>query len=108
MTFTADNTSPGHQQLGTIYLASVQAYPTALDRTNGTNVISGCGSVDPGNAANVGARDFYMQDVVSNQDFGPSAGPQAVVAHGTLVMNNLSTSQDACKSAFLKLNLSTR
>ena len=51
VTFTADNTSPGHQQLGTIYLASVQAYPTALDRTNGTNVISGCGSVDPGNAA---------------------------------------------------------
>jgi hypothetical protein len=108
VTFTANNTSPGHQQLGTIYLASVQAFASAADRTAGTPVISGCGSVDPGNAGNAGASDYYMADVVANQDFGPSGSPQPVTLHGTLVMNNLSASQDACKLAFLKLNLSTR
>jgi hypothetical protein len=108
VSFTALNNSSGHQQLGTIYLASVQAYPTAQDRTDGTNVISGCGSVDAGNVANAGASDFYMADVASNQDFGPGASPQAVTAGGTLVMNNLSSSQDPCKNAFLKLNLATR
>jgi hypothetical protein len=108
VSFTANNTSPGHQLLGTIYLASVQAYPTALDRTNGTNVIGGCGSVDPGNVGNAGTSDYYMADVAANQDFGPSGSPQAVTAGGTLVMNNLNASQDACKGAFLKLNLATR
>jgi hypothetical protein len=108
VSFTALNNSPGHQQLGTIYLASVEAYPTALDRTNDTNVISGCGTVDAGNAANAGASDFYMQDVLSNQDFPAGASAQAVTAGGTLVMNNLSVSQNPCKNAFLKLDLSTR
>jgi hypothetical protein len=110
VTFTADNTSPGHQQLGTIYLASVQAYPSALDRTNDTNLIAGCGSISDGAFANpaIPVADYYMADVVSNQDFGPSASPQGVTATGTLVMNNRSVSQDACKSAFLKLNLLTR
>src|SRR5207248_2861641 len=63
VSFTALNNSPGHQQLGTIYLASVEAYPTALDRTNATNQIVGCGSVDPGGVANAGLSDFYMADV---------------------------------------------
>jgi hypothetical protein len=108
VSFTALNNSSGHQQLGTIYLASVEAYPTAADRTAGTNVISGCGSVDDGSAVNAAASDFYMADVSSNQDFGPSASAQAVTAGGTLVMNNLNASQDACKNAFLKLDLATR
>jgi hypothetical protein len=107
VTFTVDNPGSGHQQLGTIYLASVDAYPTALDRTNQTNVISGCGSVDPGNAANPGTSDFYMADVPVNADYAPGSG-QAVTPTGTLKMNDTAVSQDACKNAFLQLNLSTR
>lgn len=110
VSFTADNTSPGHQLLGTIYLASVDAYPTAADRTAETNAITTCGSISDGASANPATpvADFYMADVVSGQDFGPSASAQAVTATGTLEMNNRNVSQDTCKNAFLKLNLNTR
>ena len=47
VSFTALNNSAGHQQLGTIFLASVEAYPTAADRSAGTNAITGCGSSLP-------------------------------------------------------------
>jgi hypothetical protein len=103
---TVDNPSSGHQYVTTIHLDSITAYPTATDRTNNTNAIVGCGSVDDGSVANAGASDFYMQDVAAAQDF-PTGNGQTVNQTGTLVMNNLATSQNACKGAFLKLVLSS-
>lgn len=104
--FTLDNPSSGHQYVNTVFLDSITAYPTALDRTNNTNAILGCGSVDDGSVANAAASDFYMADVAALQDF-PAGNGQTVTQTGTLVMNNLAASQDACKNAFLKLNLSS-
>jgi hypothetical protein len=114
VSFTALNNSPGHQQLGTIYLVSAQACSVAWvgdvcnGGSSGVGDIAGCGSVDPGNALDANANDLYMADVVSNQDFGPGASPQAVTATGTLKMNNLNASQDACKNANLYLSFATR
>jgi hypothetical protein len=111
VSFTAQNNSPGHQQLGTIYLSAVKACnPGAW---NGTDCGSGgsevsCESVDPGNAGDANLSQFYMADVVANQDFGPGASPQAVTLHGTLKFHNLAASQDQCKNANLTLILATR
>jgi hypothetical protein len=105
VTLTVDNNGGGHQYLATIHLDSITAYPTALDRTNETNAIAGCGSVDNGSVANAQTSDFYMADVTVNTDYAP--GTAQAAPGGTLVMNNLATSQDACKSAFLTLHLSS-
>jgi hypothetical protein len=120
ISFTALNTSPGHQQLGTIYLAGVHACASgsSWNTTNSDCEVGGagaptaeiltCESVDPGNAADANASQFYMQDVVSNQDFGPGASPQTVTLHGTLKFHNLAVSQDQCKNASLYLSFATR
>jgi len=114
ISFTALNNSPGHQQLGTIYLASVKACSGAGSSWNGTacsnsgTEVTTCESVDPGNAVDAGTSQFYMADVVSNQDFGPGASPQTVNATGTLTFHNLAVSQDQCKNANLYLSFATR
>jgi hypothetical protein len=100
VTFTADNPSTGHQFLNTIHLVSVVAYPTSLDRTNNTNAIATCGGL------NSATSDFQMADVPVNHDYATGSG-QAVTPTGTLVMNNLNASQDTCKNALLKLNLTS-
>jgi hypothetical protein len=100
VTFTVDNPSTGHQYLNTIHLVSVQAYPTATDRTNGTAEILTCGG------PNSASSDFQMADVPVNHDYASGSG-QAVTPTGTLQMNNLNASQDTCKNAFLKLNLTS-
>jgi len=113
VTFTVDNPSPGHQQLGTIYLAGVHACVGAGSSWTGSSCTSGgvhattCESVDPGNAIDANASQFYMADVVSNQDF-PSGNGQAVTATGTLKFHNLAASQDQCKNANLVLDFATR
>jgi hypothetical protein len=100
VTFTVDNPSTGHQFLNTIHLVSVDAYPTATDRTNHTNAILTCGG------ANSASSDFQMADVAVNHDYAAGNG-QSVTPTGTLQMNNLNASQDTCKNAFLELNLTS-
>jgi hypothetical protein len=105
VSFTAANPGTGNQSISTIHLVSVQAYPTATDRTNGTNVITGCGGV-----AGAG-HDFAMPDVTVNPatdgNIVHGATAQGLVATGTLTMNDLTTNQDACKLAYLALTLTS-
>ena len=107
VSFTADNPSNGHEQLGTIHLASITACDQAF--SGGTcasgHEITGCESVETG-GSDTNTNNFYMADVVSNQDIAPGNG-QSVTATGTLKMNDLSSSQDACKNAFLQLNFTS-
>ncbi len=84
--FTVDNSSTGHQLVGTIHLDSV--------------------STDGAHSACV-VTDFTMPDVVSNQDIAGSVTAGTITATGTLTMANTSVSQDACKNAPLTLNLSS-
>jgi hypothetical protein len=105
VSFTAANPGTGNQSISTIHLVSVQAYPTANDRTAATNVITACGGV-----AGAG-HDFAMPDVTVNPatdgDIAHGATAQALTATGTLTMNDLSTNQDTCKGAFLALTLTS-
>jgi hypothetical protein len=114
VTFTVDNPSTGHQKLGTIYLSAVKACPSgsawdanASDCTNSATEITGCESVDDGSIADANTSDFYMADVAVNTDYA-TGNTQTVTPGGTLKMNNLSSSQDACKSAALYLVFATR
>jgi hypothetical protein len=95
VTVSVTNPSTGFQKITTVHLASVVAYPTDADRTAETNAIAGCGTAD-----------FAMPDIAANQNVPPTV-TTALTATGSLTMNNLGTSQDACKSAFLKLNLTS-
>jgi hypothetical protein len=106
--FTVDNPSSGHQVVGTIHLASIVACDQAF--SGGTcasgHEISTCESINNGSGSNGGTNNFYMADVVSNQDFASGSG-QSITATGTLTMNNLASSQDSCKNAYLLLNLTS-
>jgi hypothetical protein len=114
ITFTVSNPSTGHEQLGTIYLAGVKACTGAGSAWNGSACSNGgteqttCESVDPGNAADANASNFYMADVVENQDVAGGATNIATTNSGTLKMNNLASAQDSCKNANLYLVLATR
>ena len=111
VTFTVDNPSSGHQQLGTIHLAAVHACVGTGSTWNGTTCTNSgteattCESVETV-APDTTTANFYMPDVVSNQDFGSGSG-QSVTASGTLKMNDLSSSQDACKNANLTLSFTS-
>lgn len=107
VTFTADNPSSGKQQIGTIHLASIVACNTAFSSGScpSGHEVTTCESVETG-ASDTNTANFWMADVVSNQDLASGSG-QSVSATGTLKMNDLSTSQDACKSANLLLNLTS-
>jgi hypothetical protein len=120
ISFTVDNPSSGHQQLGTIYLAGVKActgtgssWDPSLNSGAGGCSNSGteqtsCESVDAGNASDANASNFYMADVAENQDLAGNASGASATNGGTLKMNNLSSSQDSCKNANLYLQLATR
>ena len=120
MSFTVDNPSSGHQQLGTIYLAGVKActgagssWDPSLNSGAGGCSNSGteqatCESVDAGNAGDANLSNFYMADVTENQDLAGNATGVSATNGGTLKMNNLSSSQDSCKNANLYLQLATR
>jgi hypothetical protein len=111
VTFTADNTGGGTEKLGTISLSSVAACSvnwsgdTCNGGSPGVGNVTGCGTVDPGSTSDANASDFYMADVPVNASLGKGSG-QSIGQTGTLVMNNLSRSQDQCKSAHLLLNFS--
>jgi len=110
LTFTVDNPSSGHQQVGTIHLASINACPSG-DAWNGTACSNGgieitsCESVETG-ASDTNTANFWMQDVVSNQDL-PTGNGQAITASGTLTMNDLNSSQNTCKNTNLTLNFTS-
>ena len=111
VSFTVDNPSSGHQQLGTIHLASVKACVGASSSWNGSSCTNSgteattCESVETG-SSDGNTANFWMPDVVSNQDFGNGNG-QTVTATGSLKMNDLNSSQDACKNANLTLNFTS-
>lgn len=112
VSFTADNPSPGKQEIGTIHLASVKACTGTGSSWNGTACSAGgteqtsCESVETG-SSDGNAANFWMPDVVSNQDLAGSSSGQTVTATGTLTMNDLSTNQDLCKNANLTLNFTS-
>jgi hypothetical protein len=111
VSFTVDNPSSGHQLLGTIHLASVKACVGASSSWNGSACSNSgteattCESVETG-ATDGNTANFWMPDVVSAQDFAAGNG-QAVTATGSLKMNDLNSSQDACKNANLTLNFTS-
>lgn len=120
ISFTADNPGGGVERLGTIYLAGVKActgagssWDPSLNSgaggcSNSGTEQTGCESVDPGNAGNAGASNFYMADVAENQNLAAGASGVSATNGGTLTMNNLNSSQDSCKNASLYLQLATR
>jgi hypothetical protein len=111
VSFTVDNPSSGHQQLGTVHLASVKACVGTGSTWNGASCSNSgteattCETVETG-GSDTNTANFWMADVASNQDFGNGNG-QSVTATGTLKMNDLSTSQDACKTANLTLDFTS-
>jgi hypothetical protein len=120
ISFTVDNPGTGSERLGTIYLAGVKACTGASSSwdpslnsgaggcsSSGTEQ-TGCESVDPGNAGDANASNFYMGDVAENQDLAGGASGASATNGGTLKLNNLSSSQDSCKNASLYLQLATR
>jgi hypothetical protein len=106
VTFTVDNPSSGHELVGTIHLASIVACDTAFvsGACPSGHEITTCESINNGSSSNAGTNNFYMADVVANQDVASGNG-QSITATGTLTMNNLASSQDSCKNANLLLNL---
>ena len=111
VSFTVDNPSSGHQLLGTIHLATVKACVGAGSSWNGSACSNSgteantCESVETG-TTDGNTANFWMPDVVSNQDFAGGSG-QSVTATGSLKMNDLNTSQDSCKNANLTLNFTS-
>jgi hypothetical protein len=105
VSFTVDNPSNFNQSVSNIHLVDVDAYASAADRTNEVNELAGCGG------PNSATSDFQMADVpvapATDGDIQPNASGQALTATGTLFMNNLDSNQDACKDAFLTLNLTS-
>ena len=87
VTWTVDNGSSGHQQLGTISLESV------------TSNKAGCDSATH-------STWFAMTPVAENMDLAPGAG-QTVTNGGTISFNNASESQDVCKGAALTFHYSS-
>ena len=113
VSFTVDNTSPGHQYLATIHLASIKACTGAGSSWNGTSCSAGgteqttCESVETG-ASDTNSANYWMPDVTVNHDFGNGSG-QTVTPVGTptLTMNDLASNQNACQGANLTLNFTS-
>jgi hypothetical protein len=107
VTFTADNPSAGKEQVGTIHLASIVACNIAFTGTTcpSGHEVTTCESVETG-SSDGNTANFWMADVVANQDLASGNG-QSVTATGSLTMNDLSSSQDTCKSVNLLLNLTS-
>ena len=107
VSFTADNPSGGKEQVGTIHLASVVACNVAFSGgacPNGHEVTT-CESVETG-SSDGNTANFWMPDVAANQEIA-AGNAQSVTATGTLTMNDLSSSQDNCKSDNLLLNFTS-
>lgn len=105
VSFTVDNNGSASQNLATITLTSVQAcsvawtYPGGTPTCTGTTIAT-CGGL------NSPTTDFQMAPVTVGHDYAPGTG-QTVTPTGKLIMNDLATSQDTCKNAFLNLTLAS-
>jgi len=120
VSFTVDNPGTGSARLGTIYLSGVKACTGASSAwdpslnsgaggcSNSGTEQTGCESVDAGNTSDANVSNFFMADVVENQDIAGSSSGVSATNGGTLKLHNLSTSQDSCKNAALYLQLATR
>jgi hypothetical protein len=112
ITFSVDNPSSGHQQLGTIHLAGVKACVGAGSSWNGASCSNSgveattCESVETG-ASDTNTANFWMADVAENQDLAGGASGVAATNAGTLKMNDLNSAQDSCKNANLYLQLTS-
>jgi predicted ribosomally synthesized peptide with SipW-like signal peptide len=104
--FTANNPSSGHQRLGTISLTGVHACTGASSSWNGTSCSNSgteqttCESFDTSASSTVD--NFSMANVAANQDLA-SGNNITVTQTGTMTMNDLNSSQNACQSANLTL-----
>ena len=114
--FSVHNPGNGTQYLDTISLSSVAACSIVWvgEVCNSASAGVGdlaCKSVDPGNAINAGASDFYMTDVPQKIQIPAGATENKTTTpatiDGTLYMNNLSSSQDICKNAHLLLTFAS-
>jgi len=107
VTFTADNSGSGPQQLGTIHLASIVACDIAFSAgtCQSGHEITTCETTEAG-ASDTTTADFWMPDVVANQEIAVGNG-QSVTATGALKLNDLSSNEDSCKNAYLLLNLTS-
>jgi hypothetical protein len=105
--FTADNTSGGKEQVGTIHLASIVACNTAFvsGACPSGHEVTSCEDAETG-SSDTGTSDFWMADVAANQEVAAGSA-QSITATGTLKMNDLSTSQDLCKNANLLLSFTS-
>jgi hypothetical protein len=105
VTFTVDNNGTGNAYMTSIHLVSVEACATAWTYPGGTPTCSG-GAIGGCGGTNSATNDFQMADVTVNHDFAVGTG-LAVSPSGTLQMNNLTHSQNACESAYLNLDLTS-
>jgi hypothetical protein len=83
VTFTVDNNSTGHQQLGTISVSSITADAAHAGCDTATN-----------------PSWFTTTTDAVNQDYAPGAG-QAVPSNLTITLNDVAAIQDVCKGATL-------
>jgi hypothetical protein len=96
--FTATNPSTGHEYVTKVHLVSVDAF-TGPGFTNPITVGTGPTQCD--------TSKFTMSDVTENQDI-PAGGPTALAVGGTLnMLNDALNSQDGCKNAVLRMNLTS-
>jgi hypothetical protein len=110
VSFTVNNTSSGHQRLGSITLTAIHACTGAGSSWNGSACSNAgteqttCESSDT--SASSTTDNFSMPVVASNTDFGPGNN-QTVTQTGTLAMNDLASSQNSCQGANLTLSFTT-
>jgi hypothetical protein len=96
--FTATNPSTGHEYVTKVHLVGVDAF-AGPGLTNPIPVGVGAGKCD--------TSQFSMPDVTENQDI-PSGGPTNLTNGGTLTMaDDAANTQDGCKNAVLRLNLTS-
>jgi hypothetical protein len=108
--FTVNNPSSGHERLGTITLSAIHACTGAGSTWNGSACSNSgteqttCESSDTSSSSTTD--NFSMPVVTSNTDFAPGNN-QTVTQTGTLTMNDLNSSQNACQGASLTLTFTT-
>lgn len=126
VSFTAKNFANFAQSISRIDLETVRAcdvpwtfgseatYPVPAATCSGVErSTADCGTIADGGAANTPlTADFYMADVTVDPDDVldgnlAALADRALVATGTLVMNNTSDSQNLCKDQNLLLTFST-
>ena len=126
VSFTAKNFANFAQSISNVHLVSVRAcdvawtygseatYPVPAATCGGVEELTAdCGTIADGAGANTPlTADFYLADVPVDPDDTADGNlaanaDRALLATGTLVMNDTSDNQNACKSKYLLLTFST-